>query len=152
VAPGPPRSLVFFVDASMATTQAKVQGTAFFPGSSSVTAATDSLFLIQAPVGVETIETAAPPRFALEANRPNPFNPATTIRFGVEKSGPVTLRIYSVKGSLVRRLVGASLPAGLHAVRWDGRDDSGRELSSGIYLYELQSGGRRVARKMSLLK
>jgi len=52
VAPGPPRSLVFFVDASMATTQAKVQGTAFFPGSSSVTAATDSLFLIQAPVGV----------------------------------------------------------------------------------------------------
>jgi len=49
-------------------------------------------------------------------------------------------------------LVGASLPAGLHAVRWDGRDDSGRELSSGIYLYELQSGGRRVARKMSLLK
>ena len=117
-----------------------------------MTSYTDSLFLIEAPVGVEDVETVGPARFALDANRPNPFNPSTRIRFGLAKSGPASLRIYSVDGRLVRTLVHAPLPAGYHDALWDGRDDRGRDVTSGIYFYKLATDGKSVSRKMSLLK
>ena len=152
VTPGPPRSLQFFVDQSMATTQAKVRGVVYSAGTASATSFSDSLFLIQAPTAVEEVTTPTAPRFELSANRPNPFNPITTIGFGTEKFGRVTLRIYNAQGRLVRTLVDATLPAADYRVRWDGRNDAGRAVSSGIYLYDLASGGKRLTRKMSLLK
>jgi hypothetical protein len=149
---GSPRSLSFYVDPSFMTLQGKIRGTAFFPGAASVTSYTDSLFLIVAPVGVNDVATAAPVRFALDANRPNPFNPATRIRFSLAKSGDAALRIYSVDGRLVRTLVHGPLGTGYHDAFWDGRDDRGHDVTTGIYLYKLTSNGKSVSRKMSLLK
>ena len=152
VNPGPPLALVFFVEPSMVTTQAKARAIAYQGGTPTMTSHTDSLFLIAAPTAVETAASSPPPRFALSANTPNPFNPATTIRFETDRDGPVTLRIYAVSGALIRTLVSGSLPAGGHRATWDGRDAGGRAVGSGVYVYQLDLGGKRLARKMSLLK
>jgi minor extracellular serine protease Vpr len=152
VAPGSPRSLSFFVDVSMSTTQAKVRGIVYSAGVANPISYSDSLFLIRAPTAVEIVPTAGAPRFQLAANRPNPFNPVTTIGFGTEKPGRVSLRIYNAQGRLVRTLVDEVLPAGQYQKRWDGKNDAGQTAASGVYFYELASEGNRLTRKMSLLK
>jgi len=151
VAPGPPRTLTYFVDGSMVTLQAKVRATAH-AGATTASATSDSLFIIQAPTAVEIVATSPAPRFALERNSPNPFNPATVIRFEVAAAGKTTLRIYSARGSLVRTLADEWLPAGGYRVRWDGKDSRGNSAASGVYFYKLEEGGRSLTRKMSLLK
>lgn len=87
---------------------------------------------------------------------PNPFNPTTTIRFSVSavnlKSEKVKLQIYDLRGRLVRSFPGHSLPAGTESVVWDGKNDTGRLMASGIYLYELTLGEMKVRRKMMLLR
>jgi len=89
----------------------------------------------------------------LGQNAPNPFNPATSIRFSVAHQGAhVTLAIYDVTGRLVRELVNEPTPAGEHLARWDGRSSSGRPASSGIYFYRLSVDGWTDSRKMVLLK
>jgi len=152
VAPGPPRMLSFFVEPAWGTLQAKVRGTARV-GASTVVGLSDSLFAIQAPAAAELDAVPGPsPHFALQRNRPNPFNPATEIAFELPVAERATLRIYSVRGALVRTLVRGVLPAGRHTARWDGRDDAGRPLGSGVYVCELVSDSGRRTRKMSLLK
>ncbi|MBW6514023.1 MAG: T9SS type A sorting domain-containing protein, partial [Candidatus Syntrophosphaera sp.] len=91
-------------------------------------------------------------RFELHENYPNPFNPTTTIRFDLPENSPVRLEIYNVKGQKVRSLLGSDLPKGSHSVIWNGLDDSGRPVSSGIYLYRLNSGSNEKTRKMMLMK
>ena len=95
-----------------------------------------------------------PSDYNLLQNRPNPFNPATTIRYDLPEAGHVVLRIYSLNGQLVRSLVNDQFNAGRHTVEWDGRDETGRTVSSGIYLYRLVvDGGRYMAtRRMVFLK
>lgn len=93
------------------------------------------------------------PAFGLLANRPNPFNPRTEIRFELAKAASPGLAIYDLRGSLVRVLLADTpLEAGVHAVAWDGRDDSGRDVASGLYLSRLEADGQRVERKMMLLR
>src|SRR5262249_32396397 len=76
--------------------------------------------------GPYTTAPPAPPRLALAAPEPNPFNPTTLLRFDVPRSGPVWLRVFDVAGQNVRTLVaGESLPAGSYQRSWDGRDDHG---------------------------
>jgi hypothetical protein len=152
VAPGLPRSLTFFPDVSMITAQAKVRSTTFRTGYTTATAFSDSLFLIQAPTAVETVSSAPALRFELGRNAPNPFNPETTIGFGVDRPGRVSLRIFNAQGALVRTLVDKQMPAGSYRARGDGRTDAGNAVASGIYLYQLSSAGRRITEKMSLLK
>ena len=82
----------------------------------------------------------APEAFVLQANYPNPFNPATTIRYQVAAAAPVRLEIFDVLGQRVRTLVAETQSAGFHRVVWDSRDDSGRAVAAGIYLYRLQAG------------
>ncbi len=78
---------------------------------------------------------------------PNPFNPQTTLRFGLAQSGSVRLELYDTRGQKVRTLVTGARSAGLHEVRWDGRDDSGRDVGSGVYLVRLQEPtGTRLAK------
>ncbi len=91
-------------------------------------------------------------RTTLAQNQPNPFNPATTIRFTVPGEGPVELAILDVHGRVVRRLVDGALAPGEHAIAWDGRDARGREAPSGVYAYRLAAGGRTITRRMALLK
>ena len=66
-------------------------------------------------------------------NYPNPFNPTTTIRFNLKQAGPTSLRIFNSRGQLVKTLLDASLAGGMHQAVWDGRDNSGRSVSSGLY-------------------
>ncbi|HRX51543.1 MAG TPA: C25 family cysteine peptidase [Candidatus Krumholzibacteria bacterium] len=100
-------------------------------------------------VGVEDVTRAG---LALGANYPNPFNPATTIRFTTPREGPVSLKVFDLSGRLVRTLVDESLSAAVHEVTWRGQDDAGRRVASGSYYYRLSAGGETLVRKMTLLK
>jgi flagellar hook assembly protein FlgD len=95
-----------------------------------------------------------PQRLALLGNTPNPFNPSTTIRFAVPAGAnqPYALRVYDVRGALVRELASGQIGAGTHAVPWDGRDHRGTAVSSGIYLYRLEVGATKLTGKMALVK
>jgi hypothetical protein len=96
--------------------------------------------------------TPLPTRLLLYANYPNPFNPATTIKFDLDRAGPVSLKIYNILGQEVRVLLQAERPAGSYQLNWDGRDEQGRMVSSGIYIYRLQTDQKTFSRKMILLK
>lgn len=88
----------------------------------------------------------------LMGNYPNPFNPETTIRFNLQASGPVSLNIYNSRGQLVRSLVNSQLSSGAHSIVWNGLDETGRGVSSGIYYYRMQAGSYTHTRKMVLVK
>ncbi len=88
----------------------------------------------------------------LEAPRPNPFNPLTEIAFTAPTAGRVTVGVYDLRGRCVRRLADDLLPAGRHVRRWDGRDDAGRALPSGIYFALLNAGGRVESMKLALVR
>jgi hypothetical protein len=102
--------------------------------------------------GVEEDFSQVPVGFTLEQNYPNPFNPQTTIHYQLPKTTQVVLKIYNTFGQEVRTLVNARQPAGVNSVVWDGRDESGKEVSSGIYIYRLQAGGAIQSRKMSFVR
>jgi len=82
---------------------------------------------------VEQRKAIIPGHFALHQNFPNPFNPSTTILFDLPASGVATLKIYNIRGELVRTLAHIFMNAGSHAIQWDGKDDMGISLSSGVY-------------------
>lgn len=92
-----------------------------------------------------------PSSFMLYQNYPNPFNPSTSIRFSLGKADFVSLVIYNVIGQQVRTLMDSYNTAGVHAVTWDGRDDSGANVGAGLYLYCLKSGNLIQTRKMLLI-
>jgi Galactose oxidase, central domain/FlgD Ig-like domain len=88
----------------------------------------------------------------LHPNHPNPFNPSTTIRFEIASRGRAILRVYDVRGALVRTLFDETREAGPGSMMWDGHDDRGVVVSSGVYFYRLDAGGDSRTRKMVLLK
>jgi len=92
------------------------------------------------------------PRTVLKQNAPNPFNPSTTISFTLADAGATELRVFNVRGQNIRRLVAGSLEAGEHSVVWDGRNDNGATVPSGIYFYKLTSGSFEGMQRMVLLK
>lgn len=98
------------------------------------------------------ITVAAPSDFDLGQNYPNPFNPTTIIPFKLKNAGFVSLDIFNMKGQLVRSLVRRALPAGSHAVVWDGCDAKGSALPSGSYIYKLKTAGFEHARRMEYIK
>jgi hypothetical protein len=102
--------------------------------------------------GTATAAGDLPKQFALLPNYPNPFNPSTTIRFQVPSHTHVALRVYDVSGALVRTLVNESKAPGAYALEWDGRDDRGTTVSSGVYFYRLVAGEFSDVRKMTLVK
>jgi hypothetical protein len=89
---------------------------------------------------------------ALYQNHPNPFNPSTTIRYYLGDAGAVSLEIYDINGSLVRRLEDRRARKGLHTVEWNGLDDRGNRAGSGLYLCRLRAGKETLSRKMILLR
>ncbi len=102
-----------------------------------------------------TYPTGAPDRPAalrLGPNRPNPFNPRTTILFELPAAGRARLDVYDARGRMVRRLVAADLPAGLHRAVWDGRDGAGRPLPSGQYVACLEAAGQVRTLRMGLVR
>ena len=93
-----------------------------------------------------------PETFSLHANYPNPFNPSTAITYDLPKRSLVTLGIYDILGKQIKTLVNQSQDAGNKIAVWDGTDDLGRQVSAGVYLYQIQAGEFSQARKMLLLK
>jgi hypothetical protein len=112
--------------------------------------------VLEASAGSETIElptaTGRNPRNDLMQNYPNPFNPQTSIAYSTENRGRVRLGVYGVAGQLVRILVDQVKPEGSYSVEWDGRDDGGHLVSSGVYFYTIQTPNFSQTRKMVLLK
>ncbi len=106
-----------------------------------------NLQLTPTPVGVTPARETA-----LEPNRPNPFNPTTAIRYTLESAGPARILVFDAAGVRVRTLVDGHHSRGPHEVVFDGRDDAGRSLASGVYFYRLEAGGVVQTRKMVLLK
>lgn len=90
--------------------------------------------------------------FELRQNYPNPFNPGTTISFRVDRSSAVTLIVYDLLGNKIRTLINKRLPAGDHSIRWDGQDDRGIQVASGLYFYKLTVGRQQALRRMLLLR
>jgi hypothetical protein len=92
-------------------------------------------------------------RARLFANRPNPFNPGTVLRFALDGAEEgVSLKVFSASGRLVRTLGEGSFPAGMHTMEWDGRDAEGHAVPAGVYYYQLDLGGEKLTRTMVLLK
>jgi hypothetical protein len=117
----------------------------------------DNIRLVAAtPPPVTVVEeehtTALPQSFALSQNFPNPFNSDTLICFALPASAEVELAIYNLAGQRVVRLAGGVREAGSYTLRWDGRDERGKELASGVYLYRLLARGRVETRKLVLVR
>jgi hypothetical protein len=90
--------------------------------------------------------------FILEANYPNPFNAATWMHYALPTAAAVRLTIYNLRGELVCAQTFPQQPAGYHTITWDGTDNFGAAVNSGIYLYQIESANYHAARKMLLLR
>jgi hypothetical protein len=98
--------------------------------------------------------TVSTPGIPLELgqNAPNPFNPSTQIPFSLDRGSHVVVRVYDVQGRLVTTLHEGELAEGRHTLTWNGRDEAGQPVSSGIYIYSLTADRRTISKKMTLLK
>ncbi|MHB9028571.1 MAG: right-handed parallel beta-helix repeat-containing protein, partial [Candidatus Latescibacterota bacterium] len=98
------------------------------------------------------VEEQSPVSFALLPNYPNPFNPTTTISFSLQKEDQTELTVYDITGRKVQTLLAQKMSAGEHSVVWDGRDDKGKPVSSGVYFTRLAAGKRIATGKMLLIR
>ncbi len=96
--------------------------------------------------------TQRPEEFDLRQNYPNPFNPTTIIQYALPKASQVKIEIYNILGQRVRILVDEQQTPGYKVIDWDGKDDAGIEVSSGVYFYRIEAGSFVKSRKMMLLK
>jgi hypothetical protein len=114
-------------------------------------------FVQMVKVGMTDVQQLAeddlsPGSFRLLGNYPNPFNPETVIPIQISTPGYVSLQIYNISGQMVRHLVNEELGRGYYSVLWDGRDESGRSMSSGAYVARLTSNGRIATQRMLMVK
>jgi hypothetical protein len=104
-------------------------------------------------VSVERIDNELPAHFALSQNYPNPFNPTTSIRFSLPTEASVRLEVYNMLGQRIATLIdGAMYHAGNYQYTWDGQDDSGNSVSSGMYIYRITAGEYSELKRMILMK
>lgn len=108
---------------------------------------------LPAATGVDDIPVENQPlNYALHQNYPNPFNPQTTINYELPSPEKVILEIINVTGNRIRTLVNSPMGTGRHSAVWDGRDESGRPVAAGVYLYTLKTGRCAVAKKLLLIR
>jgi hypothetical protein len=100
----------------------------------------------------QTEEELSPPGFLLSNNYPNPFNPETRISYYIPRASHVRLEVFNILGRKIRTLQDEDQMAGNNEVTWDGRDDEGNEVASGIYLYKLEAGDLSQSKKMVLIR
>ena len=93
-----------------------------------------------------------PQEVALAQNYPNPFNSGTEIGFELSSAAEVELAVYGIAGQRVATLLSGWRQAGAHLARWDGRDDGGLEVASGIYIYRLRAGNYQQSRRLLLVR
>ena len=104
------------------------------------------------PVGLDDNVIVQTPEVFLQQNYPNPFNPATTINYSLKENSKVSLNIYNIKGQKVKQLISDQLSIGQYSVVWNGRDDNGKLVSSGIYFYKMKTYNHEQTKKMILIK
>ncbi|MFQ5753956.1 MAG: glycosyl hydrolase family 18 protein, partial [bacterium] len=110
-------------------------------------------FFSTLPTGIEHVETPEVPNaYSLAQNYPNPFNPGITIEFGLVKSSRVKLVVFNVLGQNVITLIDKDLTAGNYKVEWNGQDDGGQKVASGVYIYQLESEHFTARKKMLYLR
>ena len=97
-------------------------------------------------------ENGIPLKYNLSQNYPNPFNPSTKISFDLIEGGQSTLIVYNLLGKKINTLMNTSLNPGHHNIEWNGLDDNGQSVASGVYFYELRSGDFIAKKKMLLLR
>jgi len=95
---------------------------------------------------------ASPSGISLKGNYPNPFNPHTTIEFNMEKAAPAQIEIYNQKGQIIKTIDVVNAHKGINTLSWNGTDNSGRGVSSGVYYFRLKSGSYSSTKKMVLMK
>ena len=105
-----------------------------------------------AAAALSDFKATLPVALHLAPNVPNPFNPSTTIPYDLPRDGDINLTVYNMVGQKVKTLVNCPATAGHHVAEWDGRDENGRQVSSGVYLLHLKARGATVTRKILLLK
>ncbi len=110
------------------------------------------VFYAENPLSAARDGRPQPAAAALRPCYPNPFNPQTTITFDLTRAQAVVLAVYAVDGRRIATLLNGSLPAGSHEVRWNGRDDHGRQVPSGAYFYRLEAGSRSQTGRMVMVK
>ena len=110
--------------------------------------------IVYSPVDTTPVENPdeLPDRFALEQNYPNPFNPTTKIQYQLPVASDVSIKIYDLTGKLIRTLVTDTLPAGYHSAEWDAKSNSGVEVASGVYIYQILASDFRGSNKMVLIR
>lgn len=113
---------------------------------------TNTRIILGAIATTVDVESVSPAVFELKPNYPNPFNAETVIKYSIDRTGFVDLSVFDLLGRPVRGLVAGRKTVGSHVARWAGRDDEGREVSTGVYVIRLQAGARREAYKATLLK
>jgi hypothetical protein len=127
-----------------------------FTGSVVITSNDPNLPEVIIPVDVNTTgiagEELLPTTYAVSQNYPNPFNPSTTIKYQLPQTSDVQLQIFNVLGQKVRTLLNSKVEAGYHEAIWDGRNDLGHQVASGIYIYKFQAGNFQKTLKLMLLK
>ena len=97
-------------------------------------------------------ERNIPSGFSLSANYPNPFNPETTISYTLPEASKVKITIYNLLGQHVKTLMNEFKPVGDYSVQWDGKNDAGEKLTSGVYIYRMQAGSFVESKKLMMMK
>jgi N-acetylmuramoyl-L-alanine amidase len=112
-----------------------------------------NFFGYQTDVAQELVDgRSLPGEFRLFQNYPNPFNPSTDISYRIPETAQVSVSIFNIRGQRVRTLLHERQEAGLYAIAWDGLDNSGNSVASGIYFCHLQAGSRHATMKMSMIR
>ncbi len=108
--------------------------------------------MVTGVTSVELNESVIPDEYSLSQNYPNPFNPETTIHYGIPKASHVTINIYNMQGKRIVTLIDEDKAAGTFSAKWNGRDNFGNKVTSGIYLYQIIAADFSKTQKMILMK
>jgi hypothetical protein len=104
------------------------------------------------PAAVRQISSVMPEQFELSQNFPNPFNPVTEITFQVQKASNIEINVYNLNGQLICNLVNEVKNIGTHSVKWNGTDNNGKAVPSGVYIYTMKADNYSTSKKMTLIR
>ena len=104
------------------------------------------------PAAVRQISSVMPEQFELSQNFPNPFNPVTEITFQVQKASNIEINVYNLNGQLICNLVNEVKNIGTYSVKWNGTDNNGKAVPSGVYIYTMKADNYSTSKKMTLIR
>jgi len=112
----------------------------------------DALEIKKNEVTTDVEDETIPTEYSVSQNYPNPFNPSTTIKYAIPQQSFVRIKVYDIVGREVKTLVNTERSPGIYSVQWNGDNNYGSKVSSGIYIYRVVAGNFTQVKKMILLK